>query len=85
MLLNNYYFKFSTIPWCIQLTTNNDSRWNDYYNRQSKIKMKNNCYKPRMIFMKANKLFVYKIIISDDRGNHSPTHFAKTRMTHYIS
>ena len=31
--------------------------------------------------MKAKKLFMYKIIISNDRSNrgyHSPTHFAKT-------
>ena len=36
--------------------------------------------------MKTNKLFMYKIIISDNRGYHSPTHFAKNsivNMVHY--
>ena len=31
--------------------------------------------------MKANKLFMDKIIILDDHGYCSPTHFAKTRLT----
>ena len=41
MTLNNYYF-LSLAQFCghIQLPTNNDSRWNDYCNKQSKIKMK---------------------------------------------
>ena len=34
----------------------------------------------RISFTKANKLFKYKIIISDDHGNRGPTHFAKTRL-----
>ena len=30
--------------------------------------------------MKANKLFMFKIIIQTTCGNHGPTHFAKTRL-----
>ena len=35
----------------------------------------------RIIFMNANKLFMYKIIISDDRGYRGPTNFEKTRFS----
>ena len=33
-----------------------------------------------IIITETNKLFIYKIILSDDRGNSGPTHFAKTRL-----
>ena len=39
MILNTYYIKLAQFCECIQLPTNNNSRSNDYYNRQSKIKM----------------------------------------------
>ena len=33
-----------------------------------------------IIITETNKLFMYKIILSDDRGYRGSTHFAKTRM-----
>ena len=39
-----------------------------------------------IITRETNKLFMYKIIISDDRGyrgNRGPTHFQKTRISRH--
>ena len=52
-------------------------------NQKKKKKKKILPVQVRRIFMKTNKLCMYKIIISDDRGYHGycgPTHFGKTRL-----
>ena len=47
---------------CMQLPTNNDSRLNNLYNRQSKKKKKN--YKLRITFTTINKLFILHLQIN---------------------
>ena len=59
MTLNN---SLSLTQFCssIQLPTNDDKRWNDYYNRQSKLNLKKSFLE--YIFTKT-KSNLYKIII----------------------
>ena len=47
VMLNNYYFKFSTIKWMYSIINNNNTRGNDHYTRQTRIKLK------KIIFTKS--------------------------------
>ena len=49
-----------------------------YTHTEIKNKNENIFYNVRIIYMRPNKLFMHKIIISDDCGDRGPTHFVKT-------
>ena len=59
LMLNNCYLSLVQFSGCFQLPINNNIIWNDYFNRKTKIKMKNFFDEVQIILMKANELDLY--------------------------